>query len=226
MGKLLDARASGMIEIGHYAEAESLLALSAQAHHHAGESLTIYQNPTVVLQTRLLLASGRTAEAASVFRTYLDGEDKPADITRQGVEPLIVRAELALAGGDADSAIRDANQVLTFVSSSANSRYLLSWEMQGSLLAGKAELASGRANNALPLLTRALELGGDLYDQNASPRYADAQIALAECLLALGRVDNAKKLYMGATAIHIMHRELAEHYRKPLQQLKAHLARL
>jgi serine/threonine protein kinase len=226
MSKLLDARAGGMIEIGHYAEAESLLALSAQAHHQAGESLTIYQNPTVVLQTRLLLALGRAAEAASVFRTYRNGEDKPADITRQRVEPLIVRAELAVAGGDADSAIRDANQALTLVSSSANRKYLSSWEMQGSLLAGKAELASGRANNALPLLTRALELGGDLYDQNASPRYADAQIALAECLLVLGRVDDAKKLYMGASAIHITHRELAEHYRKPLQHLKTRLAQL
>jgi tetratricopeptide (TPR) repeat protein len=223
-GNLLDARASAMLEIGHYAEVESLLALAAEAHRKAGELHTIYENPNIVLHARLLLALGRAAEASSVFLTYRAGDVKAADITRPRIEPSVIRAVLALEQGDADSASRLANQALTVVANSPSRRYLTSWEMQASLLAGKAALDSGHADRALPLLTRALELAGDLFDREASPRYADAQITLAECLLELGRPGEAKTLYTKASAIHASHTELADFYRKPLLHLKDRLA--
>ena len=224
--KLLEARAGGMIEIGHYAEAQLLLAQSAQAHGQAGELQTIYQNPTVSLQSRLLLALGRTADASSVLRTYRSGDPKADATTRPHIEPMILHAELSLAQGDAGSALREANRVLTLVGNSATRQYLSSWEMQASLLAGKAELSAGAASDALPFLTRALQLGSELYDTQASPRYADAQIALAECMLSLGRTIEARSLFSRASSIHAVHRELADFYSRPLLHLQARFAAL
>jgi hypothetical protein len=98
--------------------------------------------------------------------------------------------------------------------------------MQASLLAGKAELSAGAASGALPFLTRALQLGSDLYDTQASPRYADAQIALAECMLSLGRTIEARSLFSRASSIHAVHRELADFYSRPLLHLQARFAAL
>jgi tetratricopeptide (TPR) repeat protein len=167
---------------------------------------------------------GRISEASAALLTYRAGKAKSEEKTRPGIEPTIIRAELDLAQGDRELTILAANQVLTLIRNGTMSQYQTSWEMQASLLAGKAELELGHANDALPFLKRALDLGADLYDPLQSPRYADAQIALAECLLELRRIEEARKLYAGATAIHVIHKELADRYRKPLQQLKAHLA--
>ena len=224
--KLWEARASVMYETGRYTEAESLLAKAVEAHKQAGEFLTIYENANIALHARVLAALGRISEASAALLTYRAGKAKSEEKTRPGIEPIIIRAELDLAQGDRELTILAANQVLTLIRDGAFSQYQTSWEMQASLLAGKAELELGHANDALPFLKRALDLGADLYDPAQSPRYADAQIALAECLLELGRIGEARKLYADASAIHVVHKELAEHYRKPLQHLKAHLAAL
>ena len=96
--------------------------------------------------------------------------------------------------------------------------------MQASLISGKAALLAGRPSEALPRLARALELGGEQYDRGRSLRYADIQIAMAECMLDLGRSADAQDLFALATAIHAAHAELAERYREPLRHLRASMA--
>ena len=95
--------------------------------------------------------------------------------------------------------------------------------MQASLVSGKADLLAGRANDALPLLARALELGREHYDPDRSLRYAAAQIAMAECMLDLGRSAESRELFAKAAANHATHTELAERYREPLRHLRARI---
>ena len=98
--------------------------------------------------------------------------------------------------------------------------------MRASLLEGKAKRLGGRTGDVLPLLARAVELSAELFDHEQSPKLADAQIALAECLLDLGQRDQAKALLAQANAIHASHKELGEHYRKPMRDLQARFALL
>jgi hypothetical protein len=78
-----------------------------------------------------------------------------------------------------------------------------------------------RPADALPLLSRAVALGTELYDHERSPALADAQIALANCLLDLDERAKAHALLAQAKAIHANHRELGAHLRRPLQDLEA-----
>jgi hypothetical protein len=77
----------------------------------------------------------------------------------------------------------------------------------------------------LPLLQRAHALYGEVYDARLSLGLAEAKVALAECLLALGRIDHARELAGQAAAIQAVHREVGEQYRRPLRALQTKLAR-
>ena len=89
------------------------------------------------------------------------------------------------------------------------------------LLNGRALLASGRPVEAKADLERAYLL---LRSQHpASPWLAEAQIRLAECLLELGGVGRARELVDQARAIHAAHKELGEHFRRPLHAIEKKL---
>jgi eukaryotic-like serine/threonine-protein kinase len=221
--ELLDAKASGSMDMGRYAEAERLIADAAAAHKQIGEFFTIYENPNVTLRTRWLMDMGRIDEASTAFRAYMTGAPDAGELSRSRVEPIIVRAELSLTQGAAAAAKDLAGQVLNLVARSNGRKYLTGWEMQASLVSGKADLLAGRPNEALPLLARALELGREHYDPGRSLRYADAQIAMAECMLDLGRSVEGRELFVKAAANHATHTELAERYREPLQRLRARI---
>jgi tetratricopeptide (TPR) repeat protein len=222
--ELLDAKASGSMDMGRYAEAERLIADAADAHKQIGEFFTIYENPNVTLRTRRLMDMGRIDEASTAFRAYVTGAPDAGELSRPRIEPIIVRAELSLAQGAAAAAKDLAGQVLNLVARSNGRKYLTGWEMQASLVSGKADLLAGRPNEALPLLARALELGREHYDPGRSPRYADTQIAMAECMLDLGRSVEGRELFAKAAANHATHTELAERYREPLRRLRARIA--
>jgi hypothetical protein len=60
-------------------------------------------------------------------------------------------------------------------------------------------------------------------DHPSSPWIAESQIALAECLIALGDEANARTLVKRATAIHASHTELGSHYKQPLLDVRRRL---
>lgn len=70
------------------------------------------------------------------------------------------------------------------------------------LAEGKGLLLLHRSADALPLLQRAVALSSELYDRERSPAVADAQIALADCLMALGKRIQIRALLAQAKAIH------------------------
>jgi tetratricopeptide (TPR) repeat protein len=221
--ELLDAKAAGSMEMGRYAEADVFIADAAAAHKRAGEFFTVYENPNALLRTHWLMDAGRIDEASTAFRAYLTGDADSGELSSSRIEPIIVRAELSLARGDSAAALETAGQVLTLAAHSDQRQYLTGWEMQASLISGRAALLAGRPSDALPRLARALELGGEHYDRGRSLRYAELQIAMAECMLDLGRSAEAQDLFALATAIQATHAELAERYREPLRHLRARM---
>jgi tetratricopeptide (TPR) repeat protein len=107
----------------------------------------------------------------------------------------------------------------------SSSRECLSlWEQRAALVQGKGLRLLRRSDEALRLLQRAVDVGVDLYDTDRSAALADAQIALAECLIDLGRFDEAAPLAQRAKAIHATHAQLGEHYTQPLLALQTRLA--
>jgi tetratricopeptide (TPR) repeat protein len=111
------------------------------------------------------------------------------------------------------------------VESSPSRKYFKNYEAQASLGEGKGLLLTHHAPEALPLLQRAVQLGEEVYDRSCSPALADSQIALAKCLLDLGRRDQARTLLSRAKEIHSTHKDLGDQFRKPLRELEALLAR-
>jgi hypothetical protein len=79
-----------------------------------------------------------------------------------------------------------------------------------------------RAEEALPLLKRAVELRSEVMDQN-SPRLSDAQVWLAACYLDLGKRAQAAALVARARAAQASHRELSREYRDPLREVERRL---
>ena len=89
---------------------------------------------------------------------------------------------------------------------------------------GQAQQRSGQQQAAQTNLERALSLREANDDKN-SPWLAEAQVALAECLVSLGERTRARTLLASAKAIHATHRELGEYFKRPLRELVERLNR-
>jgi hypothetical protein len=76
---------------------------------------------------------------------------------------------------------------------------------------------------AEPYLRQAVALGAKVFDERSSPDLADAEIALAECLLDLKKINEARALAIAARSIHAQHKKLGDQYRGPLRTLEANL---
>jgi serine/threonine protein kinase len=85
---------------------------------------------------------------------------------------------------------------------------------------GRLYLAVGQKNLAHSWLTYAVSLREKI-DAAASPWLAEAQIALAEALVAEGRVGDARVILACAAAIHAAVPGLGDRYRQPLQEAYA-----
>jgi tetratricopeptide (TPR) repeat protein len=134
----------------------------------------------------------------------------------------VAHARVQIARGQAKEAVPALAAALgKFEAQPANVRDL-NEELELRLALGSALAAADRANEALPHLTRALELRQTQFA--SSPRLAEAQVALADCKLRLGDGAGARALLAQAKAIHAANGELAESYRKPLRELTQRLA--
>jgi serine/threonine-protein kinase len=91
------------------------------------------------------------------------------------------------------------------------------------LVEGEALIRRKHAAEALPLLQGANQLSSNIFDPRRSPFLAGAKVALANCLLDLGRTGQARIEAREARRIQATHPELGEHYRRPLRELEARL---
>ena len=172
---------------------------------------------------RVLLSIGKVDEADALFAAVM-----LADAAHAGTYDSpwtlasIQHARAMIERGRASEAVAPLAAALQkFQAQSANIRDLNEeLEMQSDL--GRALTLSGRAAEGLPHLERALALLQTQYE--FSPRLAEGQIALADCNLRLGKVEEARALLAKAQAIHAANRALGQQYRRPLAALTTRLA--
>ena len=136
----------------------------------------------------------------------------------------VAQAGIELAQGRYDAATLRAKQVLSRIEASGLRPYFKRYEAQAALADCEGLLLTQHASEALPLLERAVQLGSEVYDRERSPALAGAQIALSDCLLALGQRDRAKEMLGRARAIHSTYKELGPHRTKPLHDLESRLS--
>jgi eukaryotic-like serine/threonine-protein kinase len=222
--RVQEATAASLIEIGQYTEAAKLLTEAAATEVNLGWEKTQNYNDNISLRTKLLLLQGRSNEAAAVFaafRTTVAGESRPIFLAH--LEQMVTRAEILLARGEVDGAVEQAAKVRTGELTNENRTYLKTYESRALLVEGRARLRLGQPSQAVSLLEQAVTLDEQLYDVKQSPVLADAQIALANCYLALRQPVQAQSLLARAEAIHATHRELGLQYKGPLRELRARL---
>jgi tetratricopeptide (TPR) repeat protein len=210
-------------ELGHYRKAAALLGEAAAIHSHHHSLTPVEHSDSVLAAARLLMATGSNEAAEKALREVSIEPPGTSKISYIWLEQSIGRAEASLACNRPHAAIVQAREVSNRISESGLGAYFKRWTAQAALLEGRGLLLVKRAPEALPILQRSVQLGSEVFDTSSSPALADSQVALAECLLTLGRRDEARTLAVKAQAIHATHQDLGEHFRAPLRALEARM---
>ena len=215
--------AGGETALGHYRQAEALLAEADAIHARSGPLTPGYLSDAVLARAGFLIATGQAEEAAAALRA---GPREPlgrGSISYGWLDHSLARAEVDLARNRPDTAIAQAREVRIRIEGSGLAQYFKRWEAQAALQEGKGLLLTRRPQEALPLLEQAVRLGSEVFDSSQSPLLADSQVTLASCWLALDRGDRARALLAQAKAIHATHRDLGEQFRAPLRRLETQI---
>ncbi len=171
-----------------------------------------------------LLAQGRAVEAADlVTEAGLTSDLNSGLLTRIELREVLLVAECAQANGHPEKAATIARRAREAIESDSARQYFSVYEAKAGLIEAKALLALRRASEALPLLQAAVTGFSSLYDRKLSPVLSDAQIALANCYLAMSQPEQAQSLLASAEAIQAAHRDLGEQYTGPLRKLRAQM---
>ena len=214
-------------EMGRYDEAAALLQEAASTHRAAmgPDAHPVTESRFELALARLSILRGTAQEAVGPLQRLV-----AAPIPEGVVAPLDrMRAQVALAyayvqTGQSAPAVALTRSVIDQLTSSPVREYYQTIEADASLQLGRALLLGGDLGGARPALERSLSLRTD-NDHTTSPWIAEAQIALADCLIALGETAQARSLLKQAATIHSAHAELGEHYRKPLVDAQSRLGK-
>jgi serine/threonine-protein kinase len=222
--RLQEVQARAWIEGGNYGEAARALAQAEATERSLGWQEMMLFNDNVVLRTRLLLAEGAGDEAARTFAQYrvVNHESNPSFLAR--LEQTVTMSEINLAQGALETAAAQAAAVRGEYLSSDNRSYLRTYEARVLMVEGKVRLLTHQSREAVALLQQAVALSREIYNTAESPVLADAEIALARAHLATGDRKRASELSAEVRAIHARHRDLGEHYRRPLRELEGAMA--
>lgn len=222
---MLEFAASALVEMGRTVQAHAYLDEATLLKQKGGlAARTARFNFNIGTRIRLALAEQHSEIAQSLINELYVDPDETMGISFTAIEKLLVNAELELSAGHGKHATELAQQVGAKIKQSGLDSYLQLYSIRVDLVLGSAALQDGHPATALPLLKRTLALREQLLAP-ASPRIAEAQIALADCYLALGNRPQARSLAAAAAAIHSLHSKLGEQYRRPLQQLQIKLDR-
>lgn len=222
LATVLDLRAAGLTDLGRYAEAQSLLDEASQIHESIHDE-PIYINENLLSRSRVLLATGKPAEASKVLDGFYTKEALPGTISLTWARGSLARADVELASQRPERTADLADSVRVAVERSPARAYLRNYEAQAALTEGKGLLRLHRQADALPLLKQAVKLSSELYDGARGPGLADAHATLAECLYDLGEYAKAQSQLGQATAIVTAQKQLGEHIRGPIAELERRL---
>ena len=175
-------------------------------------------SPVALAQARIDLDLGHADKARAMLDGFEPSRETPSATMVDLARRDLLAAELALQLGDATKAAALAADVGTRLRASALAPHVVSILADSDLHAGRALLSGGDATAARALLARAFDTRAGLYLPQAA-KIAEAQLALAECEVALGRRDEAQRLFDEALAIQARHGALAPRYTEPSRRM-------
>lgn len=210
-----------LIVAGRMQEADELLTEAATIRATINNYST-NQNGNIIGRVHWLIAAGKAAEAPPLMTSFQVKNATGNSVSVTRMQRAILQARIDLALGKSAAVTTDLHEVRTVLEHSHLRTYLKSYEAAADLLEGKAKLIERQDAAALPLLQNALSLHQELYDGH-SLLTADVEVALAECLMSLGRRAEASTLIDQAVAIHATHHEIGEHLRAPLRAARARI---
>jgi serine/threonine-protein kinase len=217
---VLEDMAGILIELGRPSEAVRALdesrSIRDRVGQPAGESSTL-------LRAQAALDDSRPGDAQTLLSAFAVGKHNPSAAMVWNIKRDLLEATLELQSGNTEKAVQRASNGGKQARASELAPYLRSVISDSELLEGQARLRGGDADSARPILARALATRVDLYLPK-SPKIAEAQLALAECELALGHRPDAAGLVAAAEAIEAQHSSLSQRYREPLRRLQGELA--
>jgi tetratricopeptide (TPR) repeat protein len=220
--QVLETEASAQLAVGDLSHAQSVLDQARVIREKSGARSASMDENTLT-RIALLLAGDRAADAAALIPGSLTPIRESDSVSAAAAREWLVRSEVELATGAYEAARQDSERVRSLITSDRQHQFLLAEEARAALDAGKALRQLRQQKEAAPLLKRAADLDAQLYDQAVSLELADALVALADCLIDLGRVDEARAAESRARAIHAAHPRLGPQYARPLQALQARL---
>ena len=227
LAKALRTQGALFTALGRYAEAEKLLdeALGTWQRIAGSTADPATSNPYLLEQAHLWLARHDPSAAVAVLGKVTSPKNASHLLLRLGeTNATILLAEAYLQQDRTADALRTAQQALEHIQRSPLRAYYQTLEADAALRLGQAQQRSGQQQAAQTNLERALSLREANDDKN-SPWLAEAQVALAECLVSLGERTRARTLLASAKAIHATHRELGEYFKRPLRELVERLNR-
>jgi tetratricopeptide (TPR) repeat protein len=218
--QLLGDEAFALVELGRYGDALARLD-EAEVIQKENQAPASTRANNVGVRARMLFAQGALDEAAAAL-AGLDAEldAGPTQQPRVRSSFWLQRAEVALARGDLDDAMRQVERAREGVP--PDERFFAGRRARFELVAGSVALARGRPAEARALWQRALERRLVAYHPDALP-IAEAQIMVARALFVEQRADEARALYRKAQAIHRKHAEVPPADRRALEALGAAL---
>jgi eukaryotic-like serine/threonine-protein kinase len=226
MGNGIRAEGAMYVAIGHYDEAARRFgeAWDVWIATTQGAAEPVGSNPYLIEQARLFLAQGDAT--AAVEQLGKVASPKNAANLPLRVDENIARILLSQAALQQDriaDAQNNARQALESIVSSPAREYFQSLEADAALRLGEAQQRAGDARSARSNLERAVKLREGNDDVAHSPWLAEAQVALADCLIDLGQRDGARRLIAKAATIVATHKELGEQFKAPLRRVAGRL---
>jgi len=206
-----------LIETGQ--ESEALQALE-DARSIQNEVTHTPNKRNLLLRARAMFDDGRTNDARGLLAEFTPGTSNAGATLVLAIRRDLLEAEIDLADGNNENALRLAAEATARARSSESAPYLRTVIADGMVLEGIARTRGGEVEKACPMLLEAIVTRVDLYLPK-SPKIAEAKLALAACELAQGRHGEALELIAQAKAIEDQHASLSGRYRKPLQTLSA-----
>ena len=225
LAKMLLLHAQVLTAMGRYDAAQAELDESWRIWQPIGEGAWEpgMANPYHIAQAQLRLARGDAAGAVE----RLGGVEPPRHAARLPLQldetlARIVRVQAHLGQGQVEAAREEAQRALAHVQASPLRERFPTLEADAELRLGQALQHERRPLPAREHLSRALALRV-AHDAEHSPWVAEAQVALADCLVDLGDRGAARQLAAQAQAHLSRHAELGEHFKAPLRAVQARL---
>ena len=217
----LRAQAELWILQGRYVEARSSLDeawLSVNKILGAGADPAM-ANSLLLTEASLELAQNAPSAAIAALNRVKPPRDAQYLALRgQEIRARALRAAAALQLGRSDEAQREAELALDAIVASGLREYYQTLEADVLLRLAQAEEIRGAVPSAREHLQRAVALRLANDDQK-SPLLAEAEVALATCLLASGERKEADTLLRSARSRYASNTRLGEQFRAPLRQI-------